>query len=264
MENNGIRENIKVSVVIALKDKPKNLKRCLEAWDEVWYPNLEFILVDDGSKDDYLWNVYFDFIDRHESARVLRLESDHDRTPAVAFNTGFKASTGDFVIFTDEDLIFGCPDLVKRMLNNYHEGHRVTLKTFFLDAYHTDLLDGIDWIDHPQLLHTLGGFWEYYRYDAQTTNKWLFDHWHNPVVTFLTGQYRKDWEYIGLFREDKSHLTRDQDIVMREIALNREATTLPKIACYHQYHPFPQVYVAPGYRYENENQARLLEPAPPE
>lgn len=263
MEDRKIREGVvkdKTSVIIAFKDKPDNLRRCLQSWSNVLYSDLEIILVDDGSKGDYS-KLLHDF--SHLKFQHHRLESHHDRTPAVAFNFGFRKSCGDFVIFTDEDLIFNCWGLIYRM-KSFYSGSRVNLKTYFLTEVHTKLLDDVSWPYSGTKIEDFPGFWEHYRYDAETTNQFLHDHWQNPKVTFLTGQYRKDWEYIGLFREDKIHLTRDQDLEMRENALGKIAQTLPEIPCFHQYHPFPDVYVGPGYRYENEQQARLLEPAPHE
>lgn len=251
-----------VSVIIAYKDKLNNLYRCLHSWGQVTYSDFEIVLVDDGSQDpntEAIRNCYWGTF----PLRQFRLESKHDRTPAIAFNYGFNHSDGEFVVFTDEDLIFSCPDILQRMID-FYTGYRVTLKTYFLSEDHTNALDSIDWLHDPSLIEALPKFWEYYRYDTWTTNQYLHDHWQNGIVAFLTGQYRKDWEWLGMFREDKTELTRDQDIVKREIALHKEAVTPPEIACYHQWHPFPKVYSGPGYRYLNERQARLLEPAPPE
>lgn len=262
MEADRVHQNIKVSVIIAFKDKPSNLCRCLQSWSQITYPNVEYLLIDDGSRGSYA-DLINGFSLELPNLQYFRLENGHDRTPAVAFNFGFEQSEGDFIIFTDEDLIFGCPDLIQRMLA-FYSGYRINLKTYFLNEDCTQLLDKLDWLHCPNDIEKLVGFWDYYRYDAETTNRFLHDHWQNYRVTFLTGQYRKDWEWIGLFRDDKSHLTRDQDLVLREACVNKVAQTLPEIACYHQYHAFPDVYVAPGYRYLSERQARLLEPAPPE
>jgi hypothetical protein len=85
--------------------------------------------------------------------------------------------------------------------------------------------------------------------------------WAAGIYTYCTAQYRKDWEYMGLFREIVTHLSADQDLVMREMCLKRPIDTPPEICVYHQHHPSGSVLTGPGFIYRTEAQARLLEPA---
>jgi hypothetical protein len=75
------------------------------------------------------------------------------------------------------------------------------------------------------------------------------------------GMMRSTFEHFGKFREDDSHLTADHDVLMRFRALGWQSDTMNDYICYHQWHPTIQIEGTPGWTYENEAQARLLEPA---
>jgi GT2 family glycosyltransferase len=86
----------KVSVVVATYNGARTLDACLESLRGLNYPDLEIIVVDDGSTDntDEIIRKYPDFHSfRHEKNLGL----------SVARNTGISAATGEIVAFTDSD-----------------------------------------------------------------------------------------------------------------------------------------------------------------
>ncbi|MDZ4816141.1 MAG: glycosyltransferase [Verrucomicrobiota bacterium] len=85
----------KVSVVVCSYNGGRTLQACLQSLRELDYPNYEVILVDDGSTDNTRQIVkdFPEIIDIVQPNMGL----------SYARNTGYKASTGDVVAYTDSD-----------------------------------------------------------------------------------------------------------------------------------------------------------------
>ncbi len=84
----------RVSVVVCTYNGARTLERCLAEVERLDYPDLEVIVVDDGSTD--------------ESAAIAarhacRLISTPNRGLANARNTGMRAATGEIVAYLDDD-----------------------------------------------------------------------------------------------------------------------------------------------------------------
>jgi glycosyltransferase involved in cell wall biosynthesis len=85
------------SVVIPTRDRPRALRRCLEALARQHGVDVEVIVVDDGSADA---GAVADALDAHPAARLVRGEG---RGPAAARNAGWRAAQARVVLFTDDD-----------------------------------------------------------------------------------------------------------------------------------------------------------------
>src|SRR6185436_18035495 len=83
----------KISVVICAYNAERTMQACLEALEELRYPNHEVIVVNDGSTDATLAIA--------EQFPFIRLLSHENRGLSAARNTGIAAATGDLVAFTD-------------------------------------------------------------------------------------------------------------------------------------------------------------------
>jgi GT2 family glycosyltransferase len=86
----------RVSVVVASYNGTRTLKACLDSLARLNYPDLEVILVDDGSTDDTQQLAL-----RQPTVRYFRHEQNLGLS--VARNTGIAAATGEIVAFTDSD-----------------------------------------------------------------------------------------------------------------------------------------------------------------
>jgi cellulose synthase/poly-beta-1,6-N-acetylglucosamine synthase-like glycosyltransferase/spore germination protein YaaH/peptidoglycan/xylan/chitin deacetylase (PgdA/CDA1 family) len=89
-----------VSVVIAAFNEQKVIGRTIEAVLANGYPDLEIIVVDDGSKDDTSGEVMRRFPDR------VRLLMQENGGKAAALNTGIAHARGEIIIALDADTIF--------------------------------------------------------------------------------------------------------------------------------------------------------------
>jgi hypothetical protein len=181
-------------------------------------------------------------------------------TPATTWNYGIGQSVGDFVVTCSADIIPSCPDMLEEFLTQY-QNNRISVLTWFLSKDMTLKLD--ECIDHPEILEELPYFFDQ-QIDGDTNrNRHLAG-----LTTYITGQPKEMWEYMGLFRTELSHLVNDQDMMLRDVAVGRGVDTLAGCVGYHQAHhieldiPCGANVMSPGWQYENENQARLLEPAP--
>ena len=86
-----------VSVLVPSYNSEVYLQECLESALAQTYPNVEIIVVDDGSTDSSL-----EIAKRFES-RGVQVISQSNRGQAGALNTAFDASTGDYIQYLDAD-----------------------------------------------------------------------------------------------------------------------------------------------------------------
>ena len=99
-----------MSVVIPTKDRPTLLSNALRSVAEQTYPNLEVIVVDDGSDPP----VSFEPGPNTEGIQVIRLSPSMG--PAAARNEGVERATGSFLAFLDDDDEW-LPDKTERQLD---------------------------------------------------------------------------------------------------------------------------------------------------
>lgn len=91
-----------ITVVIATRDRPESLSRCIDSLLAQDYPVFDIIVVDNASKtrstEDLIRDEY------HSTHRVSYLRED---IPGLgrAHNTGLKRAAGSIVAFTDDDVV---------------------------------------------------------------------------------------------------------------------------------------------------------------
>lgn len=98
-----------VSVVIPAYNAASTIAGCIRACITQDYPDVEVIVVDDGSTDGT------EHIIRGQPVRYLRQENSG---PASARNRGWRASKGAFVCFTDSDCV-PARDWVSKLVKQY-------------------------------------------------------------------------------------------------------------------------------------------------
>jgi chlorobactene glucosyltransferase len=105
----------KVSVLVAGKNEEKNIERCLRSLLNQNYSNLEVIAINDRSDDRTA-----EIMDRVASESNGRLRVVHIQSlpegwlgKPHAMYEGSKLATGDYLMFTDADCFFQCPDALR-------------------------------------------------------------------------------------------------------------------------------------------------------
>ena len=105
-------ENPLVSIIVPIYNSEKSVKRTIESLLKQTYPNLEFILVDDGSTDNS-GKIIDEF--RKKDARIITVHQAN-QGQSGARNAGVRIAKGDFVSFVDSDDTIA-PDFVLKLVN---------------------------------------------------------------------------------------------------------------------------------------------------
>jgi glycosyltransferase involved in cell wall biosynthesis len=243
---------IPVSIIMSFCDRP-TFKNTLAGWSNLDYPDYEFIFIYNGWKNiEWGKNIISEFGKTH---KVKYLHFDQPKNINIAWNTGYKQATGEFIIFSMQDEIISNKQILHHMINEY-DGNRINLLPLHMTKEWTELIDTVDWRNNPKLIETFPGFYS----SREALN---FTRSSAMILSNITGQYRKDWDWFGLFRNhEDGYLWIDQDVAIREMCLGKPAKTAVGVKCYHQYHADHPVGVPRnGYIYHTEREARLLDPA---
>lgn len=105
-------ETIKISIITITYNSERTVEKTLKSVLSQVYPNLEYIIVDGGSKDSTLR-----IIERYRT-QISCVISERDNGIADAFNKGIKAATGDLIgIINSDDLLL--PGALFKLAKSY-------------------------------------------------------------------------------------------------------------------------------------------------
>ena len=102
-----------VSIVVPAYNEAKTIGRCVRSLLISDYPELEIILVDDGSTDSTLTEMR-KFTGQHG----VQIISKKNGGKASALNQGYELSKGEIIVFADADGIFGT-DTIRRLVEAF-------------------------------------------------------------------------------------------------------------------------------------------------
>lgn len=88
-----------ISMIVPVYNVEKYLPCCLESLEKQTYPNLEIVLVDDGSPDN-CGKICDDFAQKGQNVKVIHQEN---QGLSAARNNGLNESTGRYILFVDSD-----------------------------------------------------------------------------------------------------------------------------------------------------------------
>lgn len=92
-------DKLKYSVIIPVYNAEKTLRRCVDSLLEERYPDVEIILVNDGSRDRS-GEICREYASRESSIHYIDKENGGVST---ARNAGLDAASGEYVLFVDSD-----------------------------------------------------------------------------------------------------------------------------------------------------------------
>jgi glycosyltransferase involved in cell wall biosynthesis len=92
--------NPKISIITAVLNDPTGMLKTIESIKNQTYSNLEYIVIDGGSKQENL-----EILKKHNNL-IAHWISEPDKGISDAFNKGIKLSTGDYVCFLGAGDVF--------------------------------------------------------------------------------------------------------------------------------------------------------------
>lgn len=90
----------KISVVVAVYNAEKYLKKCIDSLLKQTYENIEIILINDCSNDSSL-SICNEYSSKYPN--VITLNNESNLGVSATRNKGIDASTGDYICFVDSD-----------------------------------------------------------------------------------------------------------------------------------------------------------------
>ena len=105
-----------VTAILAAKNESKTIAATLESLLATGYPNLEILVIDDGSTDRT-----FEVCRGYEEQGLIRLfRSIHRKGKSAALNTGLLHARGEYILPVDSDTVFE-PDIIERILYPFRD-----------------------------------------------------------------------------------------------------------------------------------------------
>lgn len=96
-----------VSIIIPTYSRPQNLCRAINSVLTQTYKPIEIIIVDDnGIGTNFQQETEQELSDYIQKRQIIYLKHEINRNGSAARNTGFYASTGEFIGFLDDDDVF--------------------------------------------------------------------------------------------------------------------------------------------------------------
>ncbi len=130
-ENNFLKKQEPISVIVACRNEAENLQRLIPALLAQKYSNFEVILVDDRSYDDTR-QVIFDAQNLDKRIRLVRIDDKPDKPDEpdgkkFALTMGIKAAKYDRLLFTDADCLPNTENWIAEMATNFTEDKKFVL-----------------------------------------------------------------------------------------------------------------------------------------
>ena len=102
--------NFTVSIIVPVYNVEKYLHKCIDSLLSQTLPDIEIILIDDGSTDNS-GNICDDYANNHKNIKVYHQKNSG---PSAARNIGLQYAQGEYVGFVDSD-DFISPDMYKNL-----------------------------------------------------------------------------------------------------------------------------------------------------
>ncbi|MBI2040304.1 glycosyltransferase family 2 protein [Candidatus Microgenomates bacterium] len=106
-----------VSIIIPTKDNFYYLNSCLELiLTKTSYPNYQLIIVDGGSKDKKIWDLYKVIQKKHQKTKIIKWTQDFNFSSVCNFGERF--SDGEYLLFLNDDTQIKSNDWIESMLEH--------------------------------------------------------------------------------------------------------------------------------------------------
>lgn len=112
----------KVSIIIPIKDKANLTKVCIDSLYTIMnYKNFEIIVVDNGSKEQETLEMLKEYKKEHKNFKVLTINEEFNYSHLN--NEAVKISTGDYILFLNNDTKVLNPNFLEEMVGYASRDH---------------------------------------------------------------------------------------------------------------------------------------------
>lgn len=177
-----------VSIIIPCYNSEKYIEKCINSALNQTYPNIEVIVINDGSTDSSL-NIITQFINKVG----VKIISQPNKGAAAARNTGLKHATGDFIQFLDSDDVLD-PFKIETQINHYKNNFNQAILVF---GKWTTLGKDI-----TQMGNNQKSVWHNYKNPTDILNDFVLNRCCLPQIVYLTP--KSLIEKAGLWNENLS------------------------------------------------------------
>jgi len=207
-------DNPLVSIIIPSKDNPEILTQCLDSLTKITnYRNYEIIVVDNGSSDENR-EKYQSLLDavKKEDINAKYLYAPRDFNFSFMCNIGAKSSSGDYLLFLNDDIEIIQSEWLERMLGQAELTHvgAVGAKLLYPD---TTL------IQHDGVISIESGPVHYFTRQDDSVNYYFNRNRLDFNVSAVTAACllvkREAFENIGGFNEELAVAYNDIDLCYR-------------------------------------------------
>lgn len=121
-------KKLPVSVIVCAKNEEENVKKHIPLLAEQNYPDFEIVLIDDASSDETL-EVFEEFEEKYSNIRLVKVKNNEAfwGNKKYALTLGIKASTKDYLLFTDADCYPNSKDWITAMSSQFTMNKTIVL-----------------------------------------------------------------------------------------------------------------------------------------
>lgn len=190
---------VKVSVIMPCYNDGQYIEEAIESVLNQSYKDIELIIIDDGSDDEYTIKV----INKISHEKIKVLHTDHLR-PAGARNYGISLSTGKYILPVDSDDKIE-PTYIEQAVNILEGNPEIGIVYCQADLFGEQ-----------------SGRWDLPNYSFETM---LLDN-----IVFVTALfYKEDWEKAGGFNTTMDSGMEDYDFWLSILGLGKQIYQIPEI-----------------------------------
>lgn len=193
-----------LSLITASYNSARTIADTLRSVNVQTWPQIEYLVVDGGSKDDTMAIV------EREGERVTSAVSEPDKGIYDAYNKGLKRATGDVIGFINSDDYYCAPDVIENVMKAFEDPT--------VEAVHADLV----YVD-PENTGKIERHWKSRPATVENLRRGFIP--AHPTLFLTRAAYDKVGEFDTSYR-----LAADYDFMLRAFFVHRlKSVYLPQI-----------------------------------
>jgi len=232
----------KISVTMAYYNRPDYLRRTLVAYYNIHRgdPGCEFIIVDDGSRDDLRAALVAKEFEYKLDIKVFYRENKDDINPAVAINSSVKLASEEIVIITNPETIPVTPIIYQLNSDQFQDNEYIIVPCYSIPLQSQNAINQID-VNNEDYVKEVLNFINFNSRgpEFEGDDAWYSHSIYRYVLFYFTAVIRKKYFFdIGGIDEEFRYGWgyEDTDFVERLQINQPKISFLTDAVCLHQFH----------------------------